>query len=394
MTAVKLPFHADHIGSLIRPASLAAAQDQVDKGQLSQEELQLVQRETIADIVRKQQLNGVKCISSGEFDRKYYFSGFFEKLGGFREVSPVPWDLARISAPPVAALKKVGKQYPMAAVCDGNITYDESPYLGNWTMLRDSVPKDQWTDCKFTMPPPCYFHLRLAPGKCYSSAAYENDDVFFDDLSKAYRKEVQTLYDAGLRNLQIDDPTLAYFCSDAMIESLKNDGIDPEALFSQYIKAHNDCIAGKPADMHVGLHICRGNFAKSMHFSEGSYERIAERFFTTLNYDTFLLEYDNERSGGFEPLRFLPKGKNVVLGVVTTKEPELEDSELLKAKIREAAGIIAAGQGCSVEEAMQSIGISPQCGFASVAVGADGMTEEKMFAKLALVRDVAKELWP
>jgi methionine synthase II (cobalamin-independent) len=131
-----------------------------------------------------------------------------------------------------------------------------------------------------------------------------------------------------------------------------------------------------------------------MHFSEGSYEKIAERFFKTLNYDTFFLEYDNPRSGGFEPLRFLPRHKNVVLGVVTTKDPTLEDAEAMKAKVREAARIIADGQGVSVDEAMESIGISPQCGFASVAVGADGMTEDKMFAKLGLVRDVAKDLWP
>lgn len=131
-----------------------------------------------------------------------------------------------------------------------------------------------------------------------------------------------------------------------------------------------------------------------MHFSEGSYETIASRFFTTLNYDTFYLEYDNPRSGGFEPLRFLPKHKNVVLGVVTTKDPELEDKELIKQRVREAAAIIAKGQGRSVEEAMENLGISPQCGFASVAVGAEGMTEEKMFAKLRLVQDVAEELWP
>lgn len=137
-----------------------------------------------------------------------------------------------------------------------------------------------------------------------------------------------------------------------------------------------------------------GNFAKSVHFSEGSYEAIAEKFFKTLNYDTFYLEYDDPRSGGFEPLRFLPEHKNVVLGVVTTKDPKLEDKEVLKARVKEAAGIIARGQGRSVEAVMQNIGISPQCGFASVAVGADGMTEEKMFAKLKLVQDVAKELWP
>lgn len=137
-----------------------------------------------------------------------------------------------------------------------------------------------------------------------------------------------------------------------------------------------------------------GNFSKSMHFSEGSYEKIAQRFFQTLNYDTFYLEYDNMRSGGFEPLRFLPVHKNVVLGVVTTKDPQLEDKELIKKRVVEAAEIIARGQRRSVHEAMDNIGISPQCGFASVAVGAEGMTEEKMFAKLQLVQDVAKELWP
>lgn len=148
------------------------------------------------------------------------------------------------------------------------------------------------------------------------------------------------------------------------------------------------CVEQRPANKVAG------NFAKSVHFSEGSYEAIAEKFFKTLNYDTFYLEYDDPRSGGFEPLRFLPVHKNVVLGVVTTKDPQLEDPETLKQRVREAAEIIARGQGRSVDEAMQNIGISPQCGFASVAVGADGMTEEKMFAKLKLVQDVAKDLWP
>lgn len=370
----RLPFHGDHIGSLIRPSTIDSS--------------------SIPSIVKKQIDNGIRPLTSGEFDRKYYFSGFFENLTGFEEVSPVPWELARLSAPPIAALKKTGQQYPMAAICKSKIKYDKSPYLENWKRLRDSLPKEQWGECKFTMPPPCYFHLRLAPGKCYSADAYSNDEDFFADLALAYRQEIRTLYDAGLRNLQIDDPTLAYFCSDEMIESLKKDGVDTEAMFSQYLKAHNDCIADKPSDMHIGLHICRGNFSKAMHFSEGSYEKIAERFFKTLNYDTFFLEYDNERSGGFEPLRFLPRDKNVVLGVVTTKDPKLEDKEAIKTKVREAARIVADGQACSVDEAMDRIGISPQCGFASVAIGADGMTEEKMFDKLKLVQEIARELWP
>ncbi|OAA70665.1 Methionine synthase, vitamin-B12 independent [Cordyceps fumosorosea ARSEF 2679] len=394
MTKNKLQFHADHIGSLIRPASLSEAQEKADNGSLAGADLQVVQRAAIKDIVQKQLAHGVRAISSGEYDRKYYFSGFFEKLDGFKEVSPVPGELARVSAPPIAALKKAGKQYPMAAICHGKIRRLESPYMNSWKMLRETLPREKWSACKLTMPPPCYFHLRLAKGKCYSPDAYSNDADFFADLAVAYQQEIQALYDEGLRNLQIDDPTLAYFCSEEMISALKAEGEDPEALFAQYLKAHNDCIAKRPADMHVGLHICRGNFAKSMHFSQGSYERIAERFFATLDYDTFFLEYDDARSGGFEPLRHLPRGKNVVLGVVTTKDPALEDAGEVEQRVREAARIVAAGQGISVDEAMDSIGISPQCGFASVAVGADGMTEGKMFAKLKLVQDIAKELWP
>lgn len=255
---MQLPFHADHIGSLIRPAAVSEAQEKADAGAISPEELQTVQKAEIATIVKKQQEHNVRALCSGEFDRKYYFSGFFEKLDGFKEVSPVPWELARLSAAPIAALKKAGKQYPMAAVCTGKIKYSKSPYLENWKMLRENLPKDQWKEAKFTMPPPCYFHLRLAPGKCYDTSVYTSDSAFFDDLAAAYRQEFKTLYDEGLRNIQIDDPTLAYFCSEDMLKGLREDGEDTDKLFELYLKAHNDCIADRPADLHVGLHICRG----------------------------------------------------------------------------------------------------------------------------------------
>lgn len=263
MPVTKLPFHADHIGSLIRPASVSEAQDKADAGEISQEELRSIQQKEISNIVKEQQSHDVRALCSGEFDRKYYFSGFFEKLTGFKEVSPVPWDLARLSAAPIAALKKAGKQYPMAAICTGKIKYETSPYLENWKMLRSCLPEEQWGQAKFTMPPPCYFHLRLAPGKCYAPEAYSNDEEFFSDLAKAYRQEFQTLYKEGLRNVQIDDPTLAYFCSDDMLKGLREDGEDTDKLFELYLKAHNDCIAERPGDMHVGLHICRGEFKKN-----------------------------------------------------------------------------------------------------------------------------------
>ncbi|KAG6003141.1 hypothetical protein E4U21_002295 [Claviceps maximensis] len=394
MAAHKLPSHADHIGSLVRPASLSHLQDQANSGTITPSQLRAAQRAAIAAVVDEQRARGVRVLSSGEFDRRWYFSGFFENLTGFHQITPCPRELARTSAPPVATLYKAGQPYMTAVVCHGKIQYETSPYLENWKLLRDSVPRELWADCKFTMPPPCYFHFRLAPGKAYNTSVYADDAAFFADLAAAYRKEIRTLYDAGLRNLQIDDPTLAYFCSDDMVESFRAEGVDPDELLDMYIKAHNDCIADRPHDMHVGLHVCRGNFSKSLHFSEGSYEKIAKRFFTTLDYDTFFLEYDNPRSGGFEPLRFLPAGKNVVLGVVTTKDTQLEDVQVIKKRVLEAAETIARAQGRSVEQVMEHIGVSPQCGFASVAIGADGMTEEKMFAKLKLVNDIARELWP
>lgn len=260
MCATKIPYHADHIGSFIRPESLYETQQQADAGKISSSELVSAQRAAIQDIVNKQQEHGVRALCSGEFDRKYYFSGFFEKLEGFREVEPVPWELTRLSAPPIAALKKAGKPYPMAAICERKIEYKQSPYLENWKMLRECVAEEQWKECKFTMPPPCYFHLRLDSGKCYSPKAYSNDEDFFADLTNAYRRELKTLYDEGLRNVQIDDPTLAYFCSNEMLQALRNEGMDPDKLFDTYLKAHNDCIADRPKDLHVGLHICRGRF--------------------------------------------------------------------------------------------------------------------------------------
>ncbi|GAB7340702.1 hypothetical protein MBLNU457_7089t1 [Dothideomycetes sp. NU457] len=392
---MRLPFHGEHIGSLLRPDYLQEAKADHKAGKISDSQLEEAEHKAIKHIVSRQQEAGVRPICSGEYDRMVYFSGFFEKLGGFEEYGEdAPWDIYRLSAPPIKALKEAGLRYPMAAVCTGKIEYKESPYLKHWEYLKTQVPESQWGECKFTMPPPPYFHLRLAEGKCYPKEVYGSDEEFFRDLAKAYQQEFQTLHKAGLKSVQLDDPTLAYFCSKDMLESLKKDGVDPDKLFDTYLKAHNMALENRPEGLHVGLHICRGNFSKSMHFSEGSYEAIAERFFKTLNYDTFYLEYDNPRSGGFEPLRFLPSNKNVVLGVVSTKVPEMEDKTEMKNKILQAADIIAKGQGKTREEALQQIGISPQCGFASVGIGGQGMNEEVMFKKLKLVQDVASEIWP
>jgi methionine synthase II (cobalamin-independent) len=255
---MKLSFHGEHIGSLLRPEALRNAQAQAAANEISPDELLQAEHEAISYIVSRQLELGIRSICSGEYDRKIYFGGFFENLEGFEEVIDAPWDLYRLSAPPIAMLKKAGLKFPMTVICTGKIKHTKSPYLDHWKLLRSCVPEDQWRDCKFTMPPAPFFHLRLAPGKIYNEEAYSNDEDFFADLATAYQKEFEILYDEGLRNIQIDDPTLAYFCSQEMLEGLKKDEVDPDKLFAQYLKAHNDCLGGRPKGLQVGLHICRG----------------------------------------------------------------------------------------------------------------------------------------
>jgi len=204
---------------------------------------------------------------------------------------------------------------------------------------------------------------------------------------------LKILYDNGLRNVQFDDPNLAYFCSEKMLAGFKKDGEDPDALFDAYIKLYNDCLSSRPTDMHVGVHLCRGNFVGGRHFSEGSYDRIAVKLFQHLNVDTLYLEYDTARSGGFEPLKFLPKHKNVILGLITSKFPKLEDLEEMKEKVYQAAEFIAEGTGETKEEALGHLGVSPQCGFASHHDG-NNIGHDDMVAKLRLVRELANEIWP
>lgn len=183
------------------------------------------------------------------------------------------------------------------------------------------------------------------------------------------------------------------FCSEKMLQGFKDAGEDSEALLDSYIKLYNDCLAGRPDDFHVGLHLCRGNFAYSRHFSEGGYDRIASKLFNEINVDTYFLEYDTDRAGGFEPLKELPPYKNVVLGVITSKFPELEDLDKMRERVFSAADFVAKGAGQTREEALQRIGVSPQCGFASHHLG-NSVTKDDMVAKLKLVRKLADSIWP
>jgi len=240
---------------------------------------------------------------------------------------------------------------------------------------------------------PEWFHLRHGE-YAYDKDVYKNDAEYFADIAIAYQQEIKELYSLGCRNIQFDDPLLAYFCAESMIQGMEEKGIDHEALLDTYIKTYNDCLKGRPSDMTVGLHLCRGNFKDGMHFSEGGYDRIAIKLFNEINVDCYYLEYDTDRAGTFEPLKFLPKNKTVVLGLISSKIPELENPEELKARVEQAAKVIAQGKPeRSEQEALNQICISPQCGFASHAEG-NRVSEEDVKKKLTLVVDTAKLIWP
>lgn len=267
--------------------------------------------------------------------------------------------------------------------------------LNELQLVQASLPQSEWSDIKLTMITPAWFHMRYKQGHAYTADAYANDEEYFADVAKVYRAELGALYEAGLRNVQFDDPGMAYFCSPAFRRGWEEDTNNTgtvDDLLDAYIKLYNDSLAGLPADMHTGIHLCRGNFIGGRHFSEGSYDIIAKKLFEDLNVNTFYLEYDTERAGGFEPLRFLPKEKNVVVGVISTKLREMEDKEAVKDRIFQAADYVAAGSGQTREEALKRVCISPQCGFSTHESGYP-LLEEHQKKKLTLVREIADEVW-
>lgn len=396
------PFRADHIGSLLRPQNLLDARSNLSSASQMYSldvsaSIKDVENKAVLDVVELQKNKGVRPITDGEYARHIYFGGLFEKLSGFKVEPelPIP-DAFRTDFPTTTGLAKMGAKSRAVVICTGKIEYKESPYLPEWLALRNTLPESQWKEAKLTMPTPNYQHIQLKPGTAYTAnSGYKSDEEYFGDLAKCYAAELKTLYDAGLRNVQIDDPHLTYFCSSQFLDGCKKDGTNTDDLLDLYIRTHNQVLANKPADLHVGVHLCRGNMSGSTHWVSGSYENIAHKLFNQTDYQTYYLEFDNfERDGGFEPLRFLPKGKNVVLGLVSTKTAELEDRADVEAKIREAAKVIAEAQGVSVEEALDCLALSPQCGFSSSSLaGGKGMTIEKMWEKLELVKDVAHDVW-
>ncbi len=364
-----LPARFDHVGSFLRPQYLLEARADKTAGKLTLDQLRRVEDKAITEIVQFQQSVGLKSITDGEFRRTYFHVDFLEQLGGV-EVG-IPFTVKRPDgteelAPPV--MKVVGK-----------VHHAKNIQLADFEYLQSQV-KAGLTP-KVTTPSPTMLHFRGGRAGISKDAYPELDPAFYDDVAKAYGDELRSLANAGCTYVQMDDTNLAYLCDDKMREAARARGDDPNELPHRYAMFINKVVAQKPAGMTLAMHLCRGNF-KSTHAASGNYEPVAEALLAEMNIDAYFLEYDDDRSGDFRPLRYLPKGKTMVLGLVTTKFGQMESKDTLKRRIDEAAKYAP----------MEQLALSPQCGFSSTVHG-NNIAVEDQRSKLRLVIETANEVW-
>jgi 5-methyltetrahydropteroyltriglutamate--homocysteine methyltransferase len=364
------PFRADHVGSLLRPASLLAAREQFSKGQIDAAALRAAENAAISDIVAMQAAAGLRSATDGEFRRASWHMDFIYQLGG---ISKAPGNLAVKFRNPSGTIEFTPAAMHVGSKIRLDYTIFEDDFRYLQTVVNDRTPK-------LTIPSPNMVHYRGGPA-AIDHDVYPDMEQFWSDLSAAYADEVRRLGEMGCEYLQLDDTSLAYLNDPAQRAEIAERGEDAEHLHLRYIKQVNDAIATKPDGMAVTTHMCRGNFRSSW-AAEGGYDFVAEALFSELNVDGFFLEYDDERSGGFEPLRFVPPGKMVVLGLVTTKSGKLEHPDVLKRRIDDAARYVPLDQLC----------LSPQCGFSSTVEG-NALTAEEQAAKLRLIVEVAADVW-
>src|SRR5205085_2352116 len=358
------PFHADHVGSLLRPAELREARAKAKAGALATNELRAIEDRAIARAVRRQEEIGLQPITDGEFRRDFWHLDFLQQLDGI-ELVPVPGGhtIKAEDVPPMASV--TGK-----LDCSRPIMVEHFTYLKSLTRRTP----------KFTLPSPGTAHMRGGRNAILRTV-YPDLEEFWADISAAYRKAIRHLYDAGCRYLQLDDVGFSYLCDEKVRENFRKNGDDPKELPRAYAGAINAALKDRPADLAVTMHTCRGNF-RSTWFAAGGYQdEVVEAMFSA-GVDGFFMEYDSERAGGFEPLRLLPKGKKVVLGLVTTKSGTLESKESLKRRIDEAAKIVPLDDLC----------LSPQCGFASTHHG-NKLSEDEQWKKLERIVEVARDVW-
>jgi 5-methyltetrahydropteroyltriglutamate--homocysteine methyltransferase len=367
------PFRADHVGSLLRPPEVLRARDDLAAGRIGADELRAVEDTAIREVVRKQQEVGLRAATDGEFRRESWHMDFIYQLGGIRKVQD---DTIRV------AFHNEEKTYewaPPSAHVVAPLNLEHTIFGEAFSFLAGAVAGTGMVG-KLTIPSLSMVHYR-GGRSAIDSSVYPDLDRFWTDLAAAYAEEVRRLYELGCRYLQFDDTSLAYMNDPAQRQHVAEIGGDPEHQHEHYIANINRALADRPAGLTVTTHMCRGN-NQSMWAAEGGYEFVAEALFNELDVDGFFCEWDDERSGGFEPLRFVPKGKRVVLGLVTTKRGELESKDHLKRRIEQASRFVDIDQLC----------LSPQCGFSSTKEGND-LTQDQQWAKLRLIVETAQDVW-
>ena len=362
------PYRADHVGSFLRPKELLDARDRHQKGAITRAQLREVEDRAIRDVVRMQEDLELQGVTDGEFRRTFFHIDFLEQLQGVETKGGIHVKFH-------SAKGDIDMEPPVLQVA-GKVRHARSIQLEDFKFLRSVTKRVP----KVTIPSPTMLHFRGGRG-AISREAYPDLEQFYADVAACYRDEVKSLAEAGCTYLQLDDTNLAYLCDPKMREGAKARGDDPNELPKRYAKLINAAIAPRPPGMTVCIHLCRGNF-KSAWAAEGGYEPVAEALFRDLQVDGYFLEYDDARSGDFSPLRFVPKGKIVVLGLVTSKVPDLESKDVLKRRIDEAARFVPLDQLC----------LSPQCGFSSTVHG-NQLTAAAQAAKVRLVVDTAREVW-
>jgi methionine synthase II (cobalamin-independent) len=366
------PYRADHVGSLLRPQALRRARAEHKAGRLDAAGLRAAEDDAIRDVIRRQEEVGLHTATDGEFRRTSWHMDFIYQLGG---VETVEGERVHV------AFKNEERELdyaPPAMRVGGRVALEHPIFADDFAFVRDHVTT---ATPKLTIPSPSMVHYRTSGTSSIDPSVYPDIDAFWEDLTHAYNAQMRAVYDLGCRYLQLDDTSLAYINDPAQREHIEAIGGDPDHLHERYIENINRALAGRPDDLAVTTHLCRGN-NQSMWVAEGGYDMVAEALFGELEVDGYFLEYDDERSGSFAPLRYVPEGKAVVLGLVTTKRAELEPKDLLARRIEEAGAYLDVDQLC----------LSGQCGFSSTEEGND-LTEDEQWAKLALIVETAAEVW-
>ncbi|HEY5542252.1 MAG TPA: 5-methyltetrahydropteroyltriglutamate--homocysteine S-methyltransferase [Candidatus Binatia bacterium] len=368
----RAPFRANHVGSLLRPPELLEAREKRQKGEIDAAQLREIEDRCIRDAVKMQEDAGMQGITDGEFRRTLWHADFLSRFEGIKVVEGLLPDSARHFQNPDADVQRSPTQF----VVTGKLGHPHGIETDNFKFLAALTTQTP----KQCIPSPSLVHFRTGRAGV-DKTAYPGMDEFFADLARVFREEIADLAGAGCRYLQIDDVNFAYLCDPKMREGTTKIGENPDELPLLYANLINECIKDRPSDMVVCTHLCRGNFRSSW-VAEGGYDPVAEVLFNALKVDGYFLEFDTPRAGNFAPLRYLPKGKKLILGLVTSKSGELERPDDLKRRIDEAAKLVPLDQ----------LGISPQCGFSSTVLG-NKLTIKDQIAKLELVVRVAKDVW-